>query len=217
MAHKVLQQDVYGILREQIIRWERPPREALVEEGLAREFDVSRTPLRETLRRLGEEGLVTIEPHKGARVSKLTPEIVRDTFLVREALEGIAAREAAVRVDVAVLRKYRAHYEGLRIAIAEGDYRDVGDDIHEVIFAAGAGERLRKMRAVIMGQVRWIQHLAEESSERMQRSFREHDSIVLALEAKDPVAAENSARAHVRRALADVLDCLDATGMAKAS
>lgn len=205
MARRILQQDVYGALRQQIICWERRPGEALVEESLAREFRVSRTPLREALRRLAEDGLVTYEPHKGARVAKLTAEAVRDTFLVREALEGIAAREAASRIDATVLRRFREHYEWLRPLIETGDLTDVGDDVHDLILAAGASDRLRRTMAIIMGQVRWVQHLAEQSEERLVRSFREHESIVLALEARDPIAAEHAARAHVRSALADVL------------
>jgi len=217
MGRKILQHDVYGALREQIISWQRKPGEALVEESLARQFSVSRTPLRETLRRLAEDGLVTYEPHKGVRVSRLAPDIVRETFLVREALEGIAAREAATSLDGSALDKFRKHYESLRSAVAAGDHKDVGDGIHELIFSAGASDRLRKMMGVIMGQVRWIQHLAEQSEERLLRSFREHESILLALESRDPQAAEQAARAHVRSALSYVLGCLRSGDIAKAS
>ena|SRR5579872_2145542 len=217
MARRILQQDLYGTLRQQIISWQRCPGEPLGEEALAREFGVSRTPLREVLRRLAEDGLVAYEPHKGARVSQLTSDVVRDTFLVREALEGIAAREAATRVGETELRAFRSYYERLRAAVAAGDHSEVGDDIHELIFSAGASARLRRTMAVIMGQVQWIQHLAVQSDERMLRSFREHDSIVLALEARDPVAAEHAARAHVRSALADLIEYLELSDVAKAS
>lgn len=218
MARQILHHDVYELLRHQIITWQRRPGEQLVEEPLAREFRVSRTPLREVIRRLAEDGLVTCEPHRVARVARLTPELIHDTFLVREALEGIAAREAASRIEESVLRRFREHYERLRPAIAAGDLSDVGDDIHNLILSAGASDRLRRTMAVIMGQVRWIQHLAEQSDERLLRSFREHDSIVLALESRDSIAAEHAARVHVRSARADVLTYLDSADLsAKAS
>lgn len=217
MGRQILQQDLYRALREQIIRWQRQPGEALGEESLAREFSVSRTPLREALRRLAEEGLVSYEPHKGARVAELTPDLVRDTFLVREALEGIAAREASTRLDPAALRSFRQHYEVRREAVARGDYSDVGDGLHDLIFSAGGSDRLRRTMGVIMGQIRWMQHLAVQSDERLLRSFREHESIVLALESRDPVAAEHAARSHVRSALAYLLRCLEGEVRAKAS
>jgi GntR family transcriptional regulator, rspAB operon transcriptional repressor len=217
MARQILQQDVYGVVRQQIISWQRRPGEPLAEEALAREFGVSRTPLREVLRRLAEDGLVAYEPHRGARVSRLTEDLVRDTFLLREALEGIAARAAATRVSENSLRDFRNHYQRLAAAIAGGDLRDVGDGIHDLIFSAGASERLRKTMAVIMGQVQWIQHIAVQSDERLLRSFREHDAIVLALEARDPLGAEHAARAHVRSALAYVLGQLEPHELVKAS
>jgi GntR family transcriptional regulator, rspAB operon transcriptional repressor len=217
MARPILQQDVYKALRDQITHWVRRPGEPLVEESLAREFKVSRTPLRETLRRLAEEGLVTYEPHKGVKVSKLTADIVTDTFLLREALEGVAAREAATRLDAESVAQFRKHYESLRPSIAMSDYTDVGDGIHDLIFSGGGSERLCKTMSAIMGQVRWIQHLAVQSDERLIRSFREHEGIVLGLEARDAVAAEQAVRAHIRSALADVLKFVAPVELAKAS
>lgn len=217
MARPILQQDLYKFLREQITSWVRRPGEPLVEESLAREFKVSRTPLRETLRRLAEEGLVVYEPHKGAKVSKLTPDIIRDTFLLREALEGVAAREATSRVAPASLAQFRHHYESLRPRIRAGECSDVGDGIHDLIFSAAESERLRKTMSAIMGQVRWMQHLAVQSDERLLRSFREHEGIMLALEARDEVAAEHAARAHIRSALAHMLNSLASIELPKAS
>ena len=193
------------------------PGEAFGEESRAREFNVSRTLLREALRRLGEDGLVEYEPHKGARVASLTADTVRDTFLVREAHEGIAAREAATRLDESALRVFREHYDSHRAAIDAGDRTDVGDGLHDLIFSAGASDRLRRTMANIMGQILWIQHLTVQSEERLRRSFREHDSIVLALEARDRIAAESAAGAHVRSTAAYVQQSLESGALARAS
>ena len=206
MAKQVLQHDVYWSLRQQIIAWKRTPGQTLPEGRLASEFNVSRTPLREALRRLAEEGLVDYEPRKRARVAELNASVVRDVFLVREALEGVAAREAAARATVAAVQKFRYRYEGLRSKVATGDLTNVGDGIHDFIFETGGSERLRKGMGVIMGQVRWIQHVAEQSPERLLRSFREHEAILYSLESRDAAAAEGAARAHVRSVLAHIME-----------
>ena len=206
MAKQVLQHDVYWNLRQQIIDWRRPPGQVLPEEQLASEFNVSRTPLREALRKLAEEGLVNYEPHRRARVATLDAAIVRDIFLVREALEGVAAREAATKVSTPALQRFRSSYEGWRTRVAAGDLTNVGDSIHDLIFEAGGSERLRKSMAVIMGQVRWVQHVAELSPSRLLRSFREHEAILNSLESRDAAAAEASARAHVRSVLTHIME-----------
>lgn len=206
MAKQILQADVYTTLREQIINWKRLPGQVLPEARLAAEFEVSRTPLREALRKLADEGLVDYQPHKRARVAALDAAAARDIFLVREALEGIAAREAAQRVSSPALREFRQYFDRLRDPVDAGDLSDVGDGIHDLIFEAGGSERLRRSMAVIMGQVRWVQHVAGLSPSRLMRSFREHEAILHSLESRDAAAAEAAARAHIRSVKAHILE-----------
>ncbi|MGH9784628.1 MAG: GntR family transcriptional regulator, partial [Terriglobia bacterium] len=121
MDGSILRDGLYVRLRERIISGQLPPGAPLVEERLAAELNVSRTPLRETLRQLSEQGFVEYTPHKGSRVVALTPELVREVLLIREALEGVAAREAAVFIDGERLTVVRARFEHLRTLISQGD------------------------------------------------------------------------------------------------
>lgn len=205
MAKTILRDGVYRTLRERIISGQILPGTPLGEERIALELKVSRTPLREALRQLAEEGFVEHTPHKGARVLQLTPELIREVFLIRESLEGVAAREAAQRIDEAHLTSLRQRFEALRPLVAQGDLTDVGDMIHEELFSICGNQRLQRLMSAYRGQVQWFQQVATRVPGRLLASFREHESILSAIESRDPEWAESVTRAHIRNTLRDLL------------
>jgi len=205
MAKVILRDGVYQTLRERIISGQIPPGAPLGEARLACELSVSRTPLREALRQLAEEGFVEYMPHKGARVARLTQELIREVFLIRESLEGVAAREAAKKMDPSHLVSLRERFEALRPLVAQGDLTDVGDLIHEVLFSFCGNQRLVRLMSASLGQVQWFQRMATKVPGRLLAAFREHDSILSALESGDPEWAESVTRAHIRNTLDDLL------------
>jgi DNA-binding GntR family transcriptional regulator len=157
------------------------------------------------LHKLAEEGFVAYQPHRGARLLEPTAAMAREVFQIREGLEGIAAREAATRIGDDVLSALRVHFRKLRPRVAAGDQSDLGDSIHDAMFAACGNPRLVQMMAVLRGQIAWLQTLAVRIPTRPARAFREHAAILAALEARDPEAAETATRAHIRGTLADLL------------
>ncbi|MBI1355608.1 MAG: FCD domain-containing protein [Acidobacteria bacterium] len=232
MARPVLSVDVYEALRRRILSGEIPPGAALSEERLATELAVSRTPLREAIRQLAEAGLVAHRPHRGARVNELSPQLAREVFEIREALEGMAARLSAERMPEERIAALRLSFDGLREAVAAGQLQDVGDHIHEEILDACGSDRLRRMIGVHSDQVAWIQSSCyrvdgnlrqafqtvlpallgargrQAVEQSLRRAFREHEGILLALSARDPEWAETAMRAHIRATLKDVLAAL---------
>ena len=211
MSRAILRDDVYRTLRQRIVSGDIPPGANLGEASLAVELKVSRTPVREALQQLNEEGFVEYTPHKGARVAEPTPEMVREVFDIREALEAIAARETAPRIDPARLSALRQHFEALRPQISSGDLSDVGDVIHAELFTACGNGRLKRLMSVYRSQVEWFQHVAAQVPGRLVRAFREHESILSALESRDPDWAEGVTRAHVRNTFRDLLHSLEET------
>jgi DNA-binding GntR family transcriptional regulator len=204
----VLRDQVCNALRSSIIEGRLPPSTLLREERLAAELQVSRTPLREAIRQLAEEGFVEQAPRRGARVASLTPDMVREVYEVREALEGMAARLAAQRIDDSRVARLKERLENLRPRIAAGDFSDTGDLVHEEIFAACGNSRLRRLMAVYRGKVAWIQRTAFRMSERLDLAYQEHESIVRALECRDSEWAEAAVRRHIRNTLAELMDLL---------
>ncbi|MCL4402216.1 MAG: GntR family transcriptional regulator [Acidobacteria bacterium] len=209
MPKSILRDDAYRAIREGIISGRFSPGGSLREEWLASELNVSRTPLREALRKLSEAGFVEYSPHRGTRVVQLTPAYIREVFLIREALEGVAAREAARNIDGAGLLSLRETFESLRPGFArqaaESGAADAGDGIHDVVFSLCAGGPLERLRSIYSGQVRWFQRMASAVEGRRLRAFREHESVLSALEARDPEWAECAMRAHIRNTLDSLL------------
>ncbi len=205
-ARRVLPEQLCDELRTHIIEGRLSPGSLLREERLAAKLDVSRTPLREAIRRLADEGFIEKPARKGARVVELTPETVREVYEVREALEGMAARLAAERIDAAHAARIRRYLDELRPKIEAGELSDTGDMIHEEIFAACGNSRVRRLMAVYRGKVAWIQRVTFQFSQRLERAYQEHESVVRALECGDPDWAEAAVRRHIRNTLAEWLE-----------
>ena len=137
----------YQELRHKIITKQLKPGQRLPEVSIAVQMGVSRTPVREALRRLGTEGLVNIIPNSGARLAAPTPREIEDTFLVREQLESLAIRLAAERIDDRHLRRLEeAMIEEAR-AIDEKEleaYLEVNESFHTTIADASGNKVLAK-------------------------------------------------------------------------
>ena len=138
----------YQELRHQIITKQLKPGQRLPEVSIAVRMGVSRTPVREALRRLGTEGLVNIIPNSGARLAAPTQREIEDTFLVREQLEVLAIRLAAERIDDRHLRRLEeAMIEEAR-AIDEKKleaYLEVNESFHTTIADASGNKVLAKL------------------------------------------------------------------------
>lgn len=205
----ILPLGVYDRLCAEIVSGRIAPGTSLREEQIADEMGVSRTPVREALRRLAEEGFVEYYPHRGAKLMLLGPSRVREVFEIREALEGIAARQAASRFTPEQLREMRARFEQLRPRVTAGDLSEVGDFLHSEIFANCGNERLTKLMSGIRNQVQWIQRAATEVPGRLNRAFYEHEGILCALEAGVPEWAESAMRGHIRNTMRELLMQID--------
>lgn len=200
--------EAYVALRERIFQGRIPPGSPLREVRLAEELGVSRTPLREAIRQLSRDGLVECLPHCGARVIQPDPKLVSDIFQIREALEGIAAREAPGAFPPERIRELREYFDELRVRVTAGDNSDVGDRIHGEILAACRNAELSALMGKYREMIAWFQRLASQVPGRLVESYREHEAILSAIEGGDPEWAERAARAHVRNTLRDLLPLL---------
>jgi len=205
MSKSILRENAYGKILTAILDGRIAPGASLREVKLAADLNVSRTPVREALHKLAAEGFVAYEPHRGARLLDPAPAMIREVFQIREGLEAIAAREAATRIGEAALKALRAHFNTLRPRVRAGDLSDIGDGIHDAMFEACGNARLVQLIGVLRGQIRWLQSVAVGIPTRKARAFREHLAILSALEDRDPQAAEDATRSHIRGTLADLL------------
>ena len=194
---------VYRAIKEAILSEELPPDSRLVELSLASHLGVSRTPVREALKRLTAEGLAVIDPPRGMVVKPIGEQEMEEIYAVREVLDGLAARLAAQRIsdeDLARLRGLtevmsRAVEEGGRAALVQANIR-----FHEIIFQAAGNERLLQMGRNLTDSVRRSSSTAFRSLERDIDVLQEHSELVTALEQRDAAAAERLAREHMVKA-----------------
>ena len=175
----------------------------LVESRLTTELGVSRSTLREVLRRLGADGLIRLEPNKGAIVRSLTRKDVIELLQVREVLEGFAAGLAARNAGAG---DQRAHIQAAldRIAAIRRDrhgvnYLENNSDFHQLIIAASGNTTLaQQIRQLQMPYMRsW--YFEQLKSADWDRSLNEHEQILLALLDGDGALAEQLMSAHIRR------------------
>lgn len=172
--------------------------DSLVEEELAARYRGSRTPVREALRRLAHEGLVTIADRRGATVVDYSLRDIVEIYTIREALEGMAARLAADLMEDAAVESLEEMFEGLAAAQRQGRLPEAGDRIHDVILQASGNRRLGLLMDVNKVHQARLHRTATRLPGRVEQSFLEHQRILAALKSRDPDAAEHVIREHIR-------------------
>jgi len=200
-SYAPLNKVVMNAIRERILSGEFPPGERLVEARLSDELGVSRMPVREALRALAAEGMVTIEPRRGATVTTFSDEQVREIVEVRATLEALNAKLAAKRHD----KQQLARLEQIVAAgakVADGaDVTKLHEDnatFHEALASAADNSVLRDLVRSLRERTALI--FAPHSRKRARENWEEHAAIVRAVVAGDAELAALLAARHVHAA-----------------
>ncbi|MEM8837804.1 MAG: GntR family transcriptional regulator [Pseudomonadota bacterium] len=195
----------YKVLHKRISDGEVKPGERLREAAIAEEFQLSRTPVREALRRLETEGLVVHQPHKGMVVRKLDHRAVTELYLMREVLEGTAAGLAsrhASDAEVETLFAMIAEQED-KHGDGNGDGREaarLNKNFHRALYLGAHNRYLMQMLDGLSTSMALLGRTTLSLPERQQKAVAEHRAIVEAIAAHDPEGAEKAARAHIHEA-----------------
>ena len=190
----------YDALREAIVRGDIAPEARLVEAEISTNFKMSRGAVRTALIRLEEEGLVVREPHRGARVRKVSDDEAVEILQVRAVLEGLAVRLTSERIDDAGATRLRALLERHRELLEGGDLLGASDanaDLHAALLElSGHGTARRLIRALNSQTVRY-QYRTILIPGRPAASVAEHTAIVEAVVAGRADEAEAAMRSHL--------------------
>jgi DNA-binding GntR family transcriptional regulator len=196
---RVLSEHVAQALREAIGDGTLRPGARVVEQHIAEALGVSRAPVRDALRLLVRDGLVTLTPHRGAIVTPISADLIADVFDVRVALEGLAARLAAERISSRDLTELRALQRGMEEAAAAGDrHRLIALDVgfHQAVIAASGRPVLMATLEVINAR-RMLLINTGGYLVPLESVPPRHTPAREALKHRDPARAEAAARAHI--------------------
>jgi DNA-binding GntR family transcriptional regulator len=205
-------------LAEAIVAGDMEAGARISEPDLAARYGTSRAPLREAIRRLEERKLVSRIAHQGARVAVISPARIAEIYTIREALEGIAAREAATRITADDIGRLRAHLDAHDTMLAcedADDYKQgvADDDFHFIIIRASANATLI---GLLLDQyyalIRMFRRQHRQVAGRARRALVEHQRITEALADHDADLAELLMRRHIAAARASIADALRAQG-----
>jgi DNA-binding GntR family transcriptional regulator len=199
--HLSLSQRVAQELRRSILTNRRRPGDRLIEESLSAELGVSRIPIREALRVLAGEGLVDVQPRRGASVADVSLDVARDLVEVRATLEGLNARLAARHHDPAIVKELeRVLKEGNRAARSKNaeDLVRLNGEFHDKLAQAGRNSILFDIMRTLRERTNLV--FAANSARRAEQDWDEHSKILAAVIDGDEDLAAMLATRHVHRA-----------------
>lgn len=203
-----LSADAYGFVRDLFVNGTRyNPGDKISVEALSRELGVSRTPLWGAINRLEAEGIVEVSPRQGVYLINFDGGRALEIYIVREALEGMAARLAAGKASDRQLEALRAKVEEQHAFAASGDaegYCRTALEFHEEIVRIAGNTTLERHLMAVLAQIRAMRLQRRYVPLNLANSREDHTGLLRALMARDPAAAEEEARRHIQELAAEL-------------
>lgn len=191
---------LYASLRDLITSGELYPGRRVTEIELAERFGVSRTPVRDALKRLESEGLLSSAPRRGLVVTQLSPQQVSELFAVREVLEAFAARlmaqhasEMEIETLNAIVRREAEVVDGMAL-------KRLNRNFHSVIYSAARNRYLVGALDSLSDYLTLLPGTTFRMTQTATTGLHEHQAIAAAIAGRNPIAAEDAARDHIRAA-----------------
>lgn len=201
--YKTVRDAVFDNLRQGILNGHFKPGERIVESQIAEEMDVSRTPVREAIRRLEIEKLVENLPRKGVIVARLNESQIKEIFDIRGALEGLAVRLAIDNLDDELIVDLENSISNMEKAISLKNIEEQikwNTNFHECILKKSQSQMLISMLHNLQEQVQRYRHHSLSLEGRPEASVNEHKDILAEIKEKNKYGAELFIRKHIEKA-----------------
>jgi len=209
--HKPIREEIFFSLRKAILKGHFKPGERLVEKKLAQKMGVSRTPIREALRKLDSEGLVAYTPRKGVVVTGVSAKDALEIYPIRAVLEGLAARLAAINrsdKELAYLKTILSEMQECIEKNASDKLITLHSIFHDTFAKASKNPRLYKMIISLRNYVKNFAEISYSLPGRLQAGWEEHKEILEAIEKKDGDRAEHVSKLHIMQAKESFLQAI---------
>jgi len=200
--YKPLREIIFNTLREAIIVGELKPGERLMEVQLAEKMGVSRTPVREAIRKLELEGLVEMLPRKGARVANLSEKDIMDVLEVRSTLDGLASSLSAMRITDDEIKELKHILAQFITCIEKNNLQgSIKKDVefHDVIYCSSRNDKLIQISNNLREQVQRYRVIYMKDYSSSKELVKEHTEICDAIARRDPEAAMKFAQIHIKK------------------
>jgi len=209
MEHKFnsLAGQVFDRLEMEILSGTYKRGEILTELTLTTDLGVSRTPIREALQRLEQEHLIELTG-KGIKIIGISRQDLEDIYEIRLGVEGMVAAKAAVRITDDELRQLREALELQEFYASKSDadhMKNMDSQFHQLLYSFGGSNVFCDVLTPLHNKVQKFRKVSVQNPERAMVSVQEHKTILDALAAHDPVAAEKSMRMHIENAKAQII------------
>lgn len=199
--YKPLREVIFNTIREAIIVGELKPGERLMEVQLAEKMGVSRTPVREAIRKLELEGLVEMLPRKGAHVADLSVKDIMDVLEVRSTLDGLASALSASRITDEELKELKhVQTQFANYVEKENLQGQVKKDVefHDIIYRSSRNDKLIQIINNLREQAQRFRVVYLKDFSSPKDIIKEHAEIVEAITSRDVAAAELAAQRHIK-------------------
>lgn len=198
-----LRQEVAGLIREAIVTSEFKPGERLIESTLCARYDVSRTVIRETLRQLESEGLVTTVANRGPEVSRLSIDEAESLYEVRGALESLAGELFAKRATAGERADLELASQRVEVAVREGDIHAllrIKDEYYDVLLRGSRSAEIERMLRMVQARTQLLRVYSLQSPNRGEKTIAEISEITKYAVAGDSEATREACVRHVQSA-----------------
>ena len=192
---------VYRTIRADILEGRYHSGDELKEKNIGDELGVSRTPVREALRQLELEGLVSIVPNKGAFVIGVSLQDIQDIYEIRALLEGLCAKWAAINISDEQITEMDENLVLSEFHESKGNYEQLvslDNRFHEIMYEASGSKELKRVLKDYHEYVLRVRKNSLGAAGRAKNSTAEHRKIAEAIKAHDALRAEACARTHIK-------------------
>lgn len=219
IRRRSLHDELAAQLRDMLMRGELKAGDKISEPALCDRFGVSRTPLREALKVLANEGLIILSPNRGASVARISPGEVDELFPIMGAMEALAGEEACAHASDSDVAGVQALHDEMLACYRAGDsagYLRLNRRIHEAFFEIAGNQALTQLYQTLMVRIHAVRFIAQKSTERWREAVEDHEAMMAALRARDGARLAQVLKEHLRHKAAMVHESLE-TGEARAA
>lgn len=216
---KTVTDAVYERLKSDIMSGVYRPGQRLMETEVAEKLEVSRTPVRDAMIRLEQDGLTTIKPHRGIYVRKLSKKNIQDYYQLRAVLEGLGAKLAtqnATKEDHDKLQRMLEEMHNILESHKNAEHfkemATINNHFHQLIFDIADNQVLAQTREMLANPIALVRSTSWQNQQRIFETWQEHKEVVEAIVSKDAELAQKKMEEHIYNAWKSAQSKLDQTG-----